>query len=89
MTSPLLDQLIEALRCLPGVGQKSAQRMAYHLLERNRDGGGRLAHALAQVGHSAVSVKSRHCSQWPMRTTASASTFASRAPPSRLRSSRW
>jgi recombination protein RecR len=55
MTSPLLDQLIEALRCLPGVGQKSAQRMAYHLLERNREGGARLAQALAvameKVGH--------------------------------------
>jgi recombination protein RecR len=33
----LLGQLIEALRCLPGVGPKSAQRMAFHLLERNRD----------------------------------------------------
>ena len=55
MSSPLLDQLIEAFRCLPGVGQKSAQRMAYHLLERNREGGLRLAGALAEaverVGH--------------------------------------
>lgn len=54
-TSPLLEQLIEALRCLPGVGQKSAQRMAYHLLERNREGGARLAKVLAEaverVGH--------------------------------------
>jgi len=53
--SPLLEQLIEALRCLPGVGQKSAQRMAYHLLEREREGGLRLAGALAEaierVGH--------------------------------------
>jgi recombination protein RecR len=53
--SPLLEQLIEALRCLPGVGQKSAQRMAYHLLERDREGGLRLAGALAEaverVGH--------------------------------------
>ena len=51
----LLDQLVDSLRCLPGVGQKSAQRMAYHLLERNRDGGLRLAQALseamARVGH--------------------------------------
>src|SRR5690606_18586890 len=46
-TSPLLEQLIEALRCLPGVGRKSAQRMAYHLLERDREGGLRLAGALA------------------------------------------
>ena len=55
MSEPLLEQLIEALRVLPGVGQKSAQRMAYHLLERNRDGGGRLASALAEamarIGH--------------------------------------
>ncbi len=44
--SPLLDELIDALRCLPGVGNKSAQRMAFHLLEREREGGRRLAHAL-------------------------------------------
>lgn len=52
---PLLDRLIAALRCLPGVGQKSAQRMAYHLLERDREGGRALAEALtdamARVGH--------------------------------------
>jgi recombination protein RecR len=51
----LVDQLIDALRCLPGVGQKSAQRMAYQLLERNREGGLRLSQALAEamekVGH--------------------------------------
>ena len=46
MTASLLEQLIEALRVLPGVGQKSAQRMAYHLLERRREGGLRLATAL-------------------------------------------
>ena len=45
--SPLLDELIAALRCLPGVGPKSAQRMALHLLERNRDGGQVLARVLA------------------------------------------
>jgi recombination protein RecR len=39
MAEPLLGQLIESLRCLPGVGPKSAQRMALHLLERNREGG--------------------------------------------------
>ncbi len=44
--SPLLNELIEALRCLPGVGAKTAQRMALHLLERNRDGGRRLADRL-------------------------------------------
>lgn len=53
----LLDQLIEALRCLPGVGAKSAQRMAFHLLERNRAGGRRLAAVMAEamdkIGHCA------------------------------------
>lgn len=43
---PLLEQLITALRCLPGVGQKTAQRMAFHLLERDRPAGRRLADAL-------------------------------------------
>ena len=55
MSPSLLEQLIDALRVLPGVGQKSAQRMAYHLLERQRDGGRRLSQALAEamerVGH--------------------------------------
>ena len=55
MSSPLLEQLIEALRVLPGVGRKSAQRMAYHVLERGRDGGRQLAAVLAEaverVGH--------------------------------------
>ena len=41
-----LDELVEALRCLPGVGPKSAQRMAYHLLQRERLGADRLARAL-------------------------------------------
>ena len=45
-SSPLLAQLMEALRCLPGVGPKSAQRMAFHLLERDREGGSRLASTL-------------------------------------------
>jgi recombination protein RecR len=44
--SSLLGQLVEALRCLPGVGPKSAQRMALHLLERDRDGGVHLAEML-------------------------------------------
>lgn len=44
--SPLLEQLIEALRCLPGVGPKTAQRMAFHLLERHRDNGKNLARIL-------------------------------------------
>jgi recombination protein RecR len=44
--SPLISQLIEALQCLPGVGPRSAQRIALHLLERDREGGSRLAEAL-------------------------------------------
>ena len=51
----LLDDLMESLRCLPGVGPKSAQRMAFHLLERDREGGRRLARVLAgamdRIGH--------------------------------------
>lgn len=41
-----LDRLIEALRCLPGVGPKSAQRMAYYLLQHDRTGAARLADAV-------------------------------------------
>ena len=44
--SPALAALIEALRTLPGVGPKSAQRMAFHLLQNGRPGGKRLAVAL-------------------------------------------
>jgi recombination protein RecR len=51
----LLNQLIEALRCLPGVGPKSAQRMAFHLLQRDRDAGIALARVMAdamqRIGH--------------------------------------
>ncbi|KLV04305.1 MULTISPECIES: recombination mediator RecR [Photobacterium] len=54
-TSQLLEQLMEALRCLPGVGPKSAQRMAFSLLQRNRQGGLQLADALqkamTEIGH--------------------------------------
>jgi recombination protein RecR len=53
--SPLIDRLIEALQVLPGVGPKSAQRMALHVLQRNRDGGAQLAQlldsAVQQVVH--------------------------------------
>lgn len=55
MNSPLVQELIEALRCLPGVGPKSASRMAFHLLERGRHNGERLATTLSKamknVGH--------------------------------------
>ncbi len=57
MRSPSsLDALILALRCLPGVGPKSAQRMAYHLLQRDQQGATRLADAMK----SAVE-RVRHC----------------------------
>lgn len=49
MLSPLIRELIDALRVLPGVGPKSAQRMALNLLERQRPGGLRLARALEQA----------------------------------------
>ena len=55
---PLLDALIEALRRLPGVGVKSAQRMAFHLLQHDREGGQRLAAAL-QSALAGI----RHCAR--------------------------
>lgn len=54
---PALEQLVEALRCLPGVGPKSALRMAYHLLQRDRQGANNLALSL----NNALSVIN-HCS---------------------------
>lgn len=47
--SPRLSRLIEALRRLPGVGPKSAQRMAFHLLDRDRDGASRISLALGEA----------------------------------------
>ena len=61
--SPKLARLIDALRCLPGVGPKSAQRMAFYLLERDRDGGGSLSQALAEALSSVG-----HCKQCRMLT---------------------
>ena len=55
-TSSSLEELIAALRCLPGVGPKSAQRMAYHLLQRDRAGASRLAAAVTRA-----LAKIRHC----------------------------
>jgi len=57
-TPTALEHLIEALRCLPGVGPKSAQRMAYHLLQRDRTG----AESLARGLHNALE-KIHHCHQ--------------------------
>jgi recombination protein RecR len=48
-SEPILQDLMQALRCLPGVGQKSAQRMTFHLLERDRQGAFKLAQSLAEA----------------------------------------
>ncbi len=50
--SPLVDELIKALRILPGIGPKSAQRCALHLLQRQREGGLRLARVLDEAMRS-------------------------------------
>jgi recombination protein RecR len=55
-TPSALEELIAALRCLPGVGPRSAQRMANHLLQRDRAGAARLAAALGDVLE-----RIRHC----------------------------
>jgi len=51
--SPLLEEILRTLRCLPGVGSRTAQRMAFHLLERDRDGARALVEALA-VGRDRI-----------------------------------
>lgn len=56
MSEPALDGLIDALRRLPGVGVKSAQRLAFHLLQHDRAGAGRLAAALTDAVQ-----RMRHC----------------------------
>jgi recombination protein RecR len=61
--SPLLNQLIQALQCLPGVGVKSAQRMAFHLLDKDREGGDRLADVLERAMRSI-----RNCERCRMLT---------------------
>jgi len=56
VSEPALDGLIDALRRLPGVGVKSAQRLAFHLLQHDRAGAGRLAAALTDAVQ-----RMRHC----------------------------
>lgn len=74
-SSPLLAELIEALRCLPGVGGKSAQRMAFHLLERERERGSRLARVMAEamekIGHCE---RCRNFSEQPLCTLCASSS---------------
>ncbi|MCX8017964.1 MAG: recombination mediator RecR [Rhodocyclaceae bacterium] len=64
-TQSSLDELIAALRCLPGVGPKSAQRIAYHLLQHDRRGAARLAQAL-----DGALATLRHCARCNNFTTA-------------------
>ncbi len=61
--SPLLSQLIQALQCLPGVGVKTAQRMAFHLLDNDRDGADRLSNVLDEAMRSI-----RNCERCRMLT---------------------
>jgi recombination protein RecR len=69
-----LEELIQALRCLPGVGPKSAQRMAYHLLQRDVKGAERLAGALTHaVG------RIRHCTRCNTFTEAETCTLCASA----------
>jgi len=58
MNEGVLDELVDALRCLPGVGPKSAQRMALHLLQRDRKGAARLGEVMVRAMHSV-----QHCQQ--------------------------
>lgn len=68
--SPCLDALITSLKCLPGIGPKSAERMAFHLLERRRDG----AKTLSTAIEAALS-KIGHCERCRMLTEASPCHF--------------
>lgn len=73
MSDKLIEELIDALRCMPGIGKKSARRIAYHLLERDRDGArhlaGRLQAAMDNIGH---------CRQCRMLTEQEICEFCSR-----------
>ena len=72
--SPLLMRLIDTLRCMPGVGRKSAQRIAFHLLERDRAGAGELSSALADAVEGIG-----HCSRCRMLTEQALCTICSTA----------
>ena len=69
-----LDELIQSLRCLPGVGPKSAQRMAYHLLQRDNKGAARLATALQEALE-----KIHHCARCNTFTEAETCSLCSSA----------
>ncbi len=72
--TPALARLIDSLRCLPGVGPKSAQRMAFYLLERDRDGGRVLSQALGEALNSVG-----HCKRCRMLTEADLCTICASA----------
>ena len=72
--SPLLAQLIDALKCLPGVGAKSAQRMAFHLLDRDRTGAVNLARSLADAA-----ARIKHCRRCRMFTEEDECSFCTSA----------
>ena len=78
MAEAALDQLIDALRRLPGVGVKSAQRMAFHLLQHDRDGARRLAAALTDAMQHM-----RHCQRCHTYTAGDVCSTCL-DPPSRL-----
>ena len=73
-----LEQLVEALRCLPGIGPKSALRMAYHLLQHNRKGAALLSnaitHAIEHVGHCS------HCNNFSEEVICSLCSSKDRDP---------
>jgi recombination protein RecR len=79
--SPLLQTLIQALQCLPGVGVKSAQRMVFHLLDKDREGAKRLSRALEE-GTRLI----QHCEVCRMLTEESVCALCSnhRRDPSQL-----
>ena len=70
--SPLLVQLIDALQCMPGIGKKSAQRIAFHLLERDRDGASNLSVSLTKAVEGIG-----HCSRCRMLSDTELCTFCS------------
>ena len=76
MAEPSLDALVDALRRLPGVGVKSAQRMAFHLLQHDRDGARRIATSL-----QAAVASIRHCERCHTFTEATVCSIC--ASPSR------
>ena len=72
--SPLLAQLIDALKCLPGVGAKSAQRMAFYLLDRDRTGAVNLARSLEDAAK-----RIQHCRRCRMFTEQAECAFCTSA----------